>query len=124
MKPLLLLLLLLLLHWSCMELQHKGGVTREESAAASVNTASSDIAISYLRLLLLPPSPAPRRAQAKELLQASKPVRDADWNTKEVECILEKLPNVGAAACRWNRHEHAHHPAPCWRVAPPPLMAR
>jgi hypothetical protein len=30
-----LLLLLLLLHWSCMELQHKGGVTREESAAAS-----------------------------------------------------------------------------------------
>jgi hypothetical protein len=35
----------------------------------------------------------------KELLQANKPVRDAEWSAKEVECILEKLPLVGVASC-------------------------
>lgn len=32
--------------------------------------------------------------KVKELLQANKPVRDAEWTTKEVEVILEKLPTL------------------------------
>jgi obg-like ATPase 1 len=43
----------------------------------------------------LAPNPYhPPRPQVKELLQANKPVRDAEWSAKEVECIMEKLPNL------------------------------
>lgn len=30
----------------------------------------------------------------KDLLTSSKPVRDAEWSTKEVEVIMEKMPNM------------------------------
>ncbi|WIA42672.1 hypothetical protein OEZ86_008632 [Tetradesmus obliquus] len=32
--------------------------------------------------------------KVKELLQANKPVRDAEWTAKEVELIMEKMPNL------------------------------
>lgn len=32
--------------------------------------------------------------KVKELLKANKPVRDADWTAKEVELIMEKMPNL------------------------------
>ncbi len=39
---------------------------------------------------------APRALlQVRALLEANKPVRDAEWSIKEVECIMEKLPQVG-----------------------------
>jgi len=40
------------------------------------------------------PKPTQNPNQVKELLQANKPVRDAEWTTKEVEVILEKLPTL------------------------------
>lgn len=39
-------------------------------------------------------SSLPLSQQVKELLQANKPVRDAEWTAKEVELIMEKMPNL------------------------------